>query len=153
LLLYNVGPGTSCIQTTLGLMGGEAYSGEAVAETDVELAMIPAPDFAALLDASKAFRAHVFQSFGARMADVTRTLERVAFVRVEARLAARLLSEADGEGFVRVTHGDLAVAIGSAREVVTRRLEALAKRGIVAVERGAVHLLDRTALQEIRDAD
>ena len=34
ILLYAVEPGESCVQTTLGLMGGEPYSGEAVAATD-----------------------------------------------------------------------------------------------------------------------
>ena len=31
ILLYEVTPGQSCVQSTLGLLGGEDYSGEAVA--------------------------------------------------------------------------------------------------------------------------
>ena len=49
ILLYAVEPGQSCVQTTLGLMGDEAYSGEAIAATDARVAAdparpVPAPD-------------------------------------------------------------------------------------------------------------
>ncbi|MCJ8519358.1 CRP-like cAMP-binding protein [Pseudorhizobium tarimense] len=44
------------------------------------------------------------------------------------------------------THHELAIIIGSAREVVSRRLEALAAKGIVANERGRVRILSRQDL-------
>ncbi|MCU0831366.1 MAG: Crp/Fnr family transcriptional regulator [Rhizobiaceae bacterium] len=149
LRLYSVGPGTSCIQTTLGLLGGEAYSGEAVAETDIDIALLPAADFRALMDVSPAFRDGVFRAFGARMADVTRTLEQVAFVRVEARLARHILDCADAGGVLESTHAEIATAIGSVREVVSRRLDALRGRGLVSLERGQTQILDRAALLAI----
>jgi CRP/FNR family transcriptional regulator len=75
-------------------------------------------------------------------------LDRVAFQRVETRLAACLLARAEG-GVVAATHADLAVMIGTAREVISRRLDALARRGIVAMARGQVRILDAEALGEI----
>ncbi len=77
-------------------------------------------------------------------------LERVAFQRVESRLAVTLLALAQGDE-VHSTHADLATRIGSAREVITRRLEALSKRGLVSVDRGLVRILNRPALQRIAD--
>ncbi len=41
ILLYAVEPGQSCVQTTLGLMAGEPYSGEALAATEARVVMIP----------------------------------------------------------------------------------------------------------------
>lgn len=41
LLLYSVTPGETCVQTTLGVLGGAAYSGEAVAESDLVAVMVP----------------------------------------------------------------------------------------------------------------
>ena len=38
LLLYSVDPGETCVQTTLGLLGAQSYTGEAIADT-VELTM------------------------------------------------------------------------------------------------------------------
>ena len=146
ILLYAVEPGESCVQTTLGLMGGAPYSAEAVCATEVRLALIPPGLFQGLMDGSDAFRRFVFRAFAARMTDMTALLERVAFARVEARLAEALLALAEGD-VVSATHAELAARIGSAREVVSRRLEALVQRGLVRTERGQVHLRDRAALR------
>ncbi len=48
ILLYAVEPGQSCVQTTLGLLGGEPYTGEAIAATDSLLVMIPSRLFLGL---------------------------------------------------------------------------------------------------------
>ena len=53
--------------------------------------VIPRGQFLRLMEASAPFRAFVFKAFGARMAEMIRLLERVAFQRVECRLAAALL--------------------------------------------------------------
>ena len=44
ILLYDVAPGQSCIQSTLGLLGGDDYSAEAVAETDARVVLLPKDD-------------------------------------------------------------------------------------------------------------
>lgn len=148
ILLYAVEPGQSCVQTTLGLMADETYSGEAHVATDARVVLIPRALFAGLMNEEPGFRAFVMQAFARRMADVTRLLEQVAFGRVEARLAAALLDLAEG-GIVHATQSDLAARIGSAREVVSRRLEAFHKQGWVETDRGAVRLTDPAALRAL----
>jgi CRP/FNR family transcriptional regulator len=152
ILLYAVAPGESCVQTTLGLMADEAYSGEAVVAAETEAVLIPRPLFAALLDEEPAFRAFVLRAFGRRMTDVTRLLERVAFGRIEARLAAALLDLAQ-DGTVHATQSQLAARIGSAREVVSRRIEAFVRAGWVVADRGAVRLTDIAALRQAAHTD
>ena len=149
ILLYAVEPGESCVQTTLGLLGDEPYSGEAICTRDTRAVIISAPRFHALMARSDAFRAFVFRAMAARMHDLTLLLERVAFVRVETRLAEALLELADANGAVTATHAELAARIGATREAVSRRLEAMAARGLVAIVRGRVTLSDRRALQDL----
>ena len=148
ILLYDVTRGESCVQTTLGLLGGEAYTGEAIAETDVRAVLVPRSAFLELMDMSGWFRHVVFRAFAARINDITKVLEQVAFVKVEQRLARQLFLAAGADGVVTQTHQDLAVAIGSAREVVSRRLEALAKQGLVTQERGQITILNRQGLKQ-----
>lgn len=153
MLLYEVGTGQTCIQTTLCLLGGQVYSGEAVARTDASFVMVPKAAFADLLGGSEAFRGFVFGAFGNRLKEVMALLEKVAFVRVEARLAGEILRRADEDGVAAATHQELATAIGSVREVVSRRLEALEKSGLVRLERGRVAIADRAGLvRTARDA-
>ncbi|MBK6467134.1 MAG: Crp/Fnr family transcriptional regulator [Rhodobacter sp.] len=151
ILLYAVEPGQSCVQTTLGLMADETYSGEAHAAAASRVVLIPKPMFTALLDQEAGFRSFVMAAFARRMSDVTRLLEQVAFGRIEARLAATLLDLAEG-GVVQATQSELAARIGSAREVVSRRLEAFQRQGWVQTDRGAVHLTDQGALRGIAAA-
>lgn len=137
ILLYAVEPGQSCVQTTLGLLAEEPYSGEAVATGPCEAVLIPRPLFARLMEDEAGFRQFVLQALGRRMTDVTRLLERVAFARVAARLASALL-ELVRDGEVHATQAELATHIGSAREVVSRQLEQFSRSGWVATERGRV---------------
>lgn len=141
VLLYAVEPGQSCVQTTLGLLGDEAYTGEAICAGSVEAVLIPRALFREAMDSDPVFRAFVLNAFGRRMADVTRVLERVAFGRLEPRLAEA--------GAVHATQAELAARIGSAREVVSRHLSALARDGLIAVDRGKIRLLDAEALRQL----
>ena len=147
LVLYRVGADEVCVQTTLCLMAGQDYSAEGVTETPVRLVMIPAARFDALMAISKVFRTFVFQRFGARLHDISRLLETVAFARIDARMAQILIARADAAGRIGLTHQALAEEVGTAREVVSRQLEALAKAGIVRTARGEVTILDRAALE------
>ena len=146
ILLYGVAPGETCVQTTLGLLGEEDYSGEAVTESEVEIVIIPKPLFLELMARSDKFRGFVFHAFAQRLQSIMRVLQQVAFIKVEERLAAALLERADDKGRVRNTHQELATAIGSAREVVSRRLEFFGKKGMVALDRGNVQITDRPGL-------
>ena len=148
ILLYSVSGGQSCIQSTLGLLGGEDYTGEAIAQTDCRLVLVPRDLFLSLMDQSPGFRGFVFSAFATRMQTMMHLLDQVAFQRIEARLARCLLERAHGDT-LRATHAEIAVMIGSAREVVSRRLDALARRGIVELDRGVVYLRDRSTLQAI----
>ncbi|MDQ7080626.1 MAG: Crp/Fnr family transcriptional regulator [Paracoccaceae bacterium] len=147
ILLYDITPGQTCVQSTLGILGHEDYSAEAHCETDCELALIPRDLFQHLLARSGPFRDFVFGAFARRLQEMMQLLEQVAFVRVEVRLATALLARADAGNMVLATHQELATQIGSAREVVSRRLDALAKRGFIRLDRGCVTLIDRAALQ------
>ncbi|MEL7258917.1 MAG: Crp/Fnr family transcriptional regulator [Pseudomonadota bacterium] len=151
ILLYAVEPGQSCVQSTLGLLGGEDYSGEAVVQQDAELVLIPRETFLALMKTSERFREYVFTAFAQRMQSMMHVLEKLAFSRVEARLAQCLLERAEG-GVLRATHAEIATMIGSAREVVSRRLDALEKRGVLRLDRGVVHIKDAATLVHIAES-
>lgn len=152
ILLYSVEPGQSCVQTTLGLLGGEDYSGEGVAGTDCTLVPIPRGLFLRLMDGEPAFRSFVFAAFAQRMKSMVHVLEKVAFQRVESRLAEALIALAD-DRVVSATQAELAARIGSAREVVSRRLDSFARRGWVETDRGQVRLTDLPALRRLAATD
>ena len=146
--LYDVRPGQTCVQTTLCLTAGRSYSAEGVTEKPTRLIVIPRARFESLMRAED-FRAFVFERFGARLDDMTRVLETIAFTRIDARLAQALLDRAGAAGEVTATHQQLADDIGSAREVVSRQLKIFAREGLVEAGRGALVLRDAAALRAL----
>lgn len=151
LFLYGVSRGETCVQTSLGLLGDEPYSAEAIAETDLVAVLVPKTVFQSLLAISPTFRDFVFRALAGRIADVMFVLEQVAFVRIESRLASALLSRMKDDGVVLATHHDLAVQVGTAREVVSRHLKALASKGFVSLERGSIRIERRDMLRAFAD--
>nr|WP_281843143.1 Crp/Fnr family transcriptional regulator [Sinisalibacter aestuarii] len=149
ILLYEVAPGQSCIQSTLGLLGGEAYSAEATTSQPTRLVLLPKPVFLELVDSSAAFRKVVFAAFAERMQAMMQLIETMSFMRVEARLATLVLERADADGTLAITQAEVARAIGTAREVVSRRLDKLARAGVIGAERGLIRVLDRAALEAL----
>ena len=150
ILLYDVTPGSSCIQSTLGLLGGEDYTAEALVENEARAVLMPRDLFLNILDSDPGFRQLVFAAFAQHMQSTMHLLERVAFQSVDARLADYLLTRAKG-GVLEATQQDIASAIGSAREVVSRRLDVMEKRGWLARERGRVTLKDRDAMRRLAE--
>jgi CRP/FNR family transcriptional regulator len=148
IVLYRVSAGETCALTTACLMGYEDYQAEAVAETDVRAVAIARSVFDDLIASSIEFRRFVFTAFSQRVTNLFRVIDEVAFGRIDARLAQRLLQLADPQGRVEATHQQLASELGSAREVVGRILSEFQRRGWIAQTRGSTTILDRSALEK-----
>lgn len=67
----------------------------------------------------------------------------------ESGRAITLYRVEDGEGVLRTTHQELAEALGSSREVVSRLLKDWERQGLVELRRGAVTILDSQGLRRI----
>lgn len=151
IMLYRFGGDETCILTTSCLLSGDDYCAEAHVETDVEACVLPLNSFNAMLDQSDAFRSLVFTSFSQRLAAMMGKIEDVAFVPIEQRLAARVLDLADQTLWITATHEQLANDLGSAREVISRKLSLWEKHGLVERTRGAFQIVDLAGLKTLAD--
>jgi CRP/FNR family transcriptional regulator, anaerobic regulatory protein len=146
ILLYQVGPAQTCVLTTSCLMAGSAFPAESTAETDVLHAALPASVFHRLMVASVPFREFVLDNYGDLLSNLITLIDEVAFASLDLRLARRLLAEADARGVVDKTHHQLALDLGSVREVISRYLREWERIGWVHVARGSIKVLNRNAL-------
>jgi len=144
MLLYRVCSGDSCVLTTSCLMSGDVYPAEGIAESEVLAFVISAQAFYRCMDRSSFFREFVFKKFSARLSEVIGLLEDVNFTGIDSRLCKALLNEK--KEIVALTHQELAVILGSAREVISRHLKRFESLGWVSLGRGTVTLLDKEAL-------
>lgn len=148
LELYRVRPGDGCVISSSCLLGRAQYNATGIAETDVALFFLPADLFAELIAREGAFRDYVFGLFGARLADIMELVDAVAFQRLDRRLAALLLGQGE---IVRTTHQQLADRLGSVREIVGRLLRNFEDRGLVALAREHVRVLDPDGLRAVAE--
>ena len=148
VVLYRVRPGGTCALTTSCLIGKEEYPAEAVIEEDVTALMIPDSQFRQALLDSEQFRQFVFQGFSRRLCTIVSRMENVAFKTIDQRLAHQLL-KGDDDSVSNITHQVLAAEIGTAREVVSRKLKRFESDGLIRSSRGRVEIIDRENLQAL----
>lgn len=141
IVLYRMGADDICTLSIGCLMTGRGYRAEAIVEDEAEAAIIPRGLFDRLMDQSAEFRLGIMESYGRRLDDLMLLVEEVAFHRMDERLAEWLQARAaDGQSVLNITHQELAVELGTAREVVSRLLKELERRGQVRLARGRVEL-------------
>jgi CRP/FNR family transcriptional regulator len=145
IVLYRLEADDICTLSIGCLMTGRAYKAEAVVEEEALALMIPRSVFERLMDQSVGFRLGIMESYGRRLDDLMLLVEEVAFRRMDQRLEEWLLVRA-ARGPVIITHQELAVELGTAREVVSRLLKELERRNMVRLARGKIevtNLLER----------
>lgn len=149
IVLYRVCPGEICMMTAASLMSGMAYRADGIVEEDARLQFVGEAEFDRQLATDATFRRFVLGSLATRMHGVVRLLQDVAFEGLGGRLAALLLARSSVDGVVRDTHEALALELGSAREVVSRRLKCFEQKGWVKLARGQLAVVDTDALRRL----
>ncbi|MAY21132.1 MAG: Crp/Fnr family transcriptional regulator [Erythrobacteraceae bacterium] len=153
VLLYRIGPGQSCVMTTSCLMSGRDYSAEATAETDCVACALSASLFQEKLSHSAYFRELVFDVFADRLGALMDKVEEVAFGSIDRRLARRILERLDHGPELTMTHEELAVDLGSSREVISRKLSKWSDHGLIKKAHRSIEILDVSALTQLAQAD
>lgn len=145
VLLYHVQAGESCVLTTSCLLGGNDYPAEGYTESEVSAFAIPAHVFHRCLQQSEFFREFVFRNFSKRLADVINRMSSISFDTVDQKLAKTLLGFACQT--IPKTHNELALEMGSAREVVSRHLKRFESLGWLSLNRGKIEIIDFESLK------
>ena len=149
IVLYRVTPNETCILSIACLLSQEAYSAEAIAETDVVAYVLPAGPFKALMDQSATFRNIVFSGYSQRIVGLMSRIEEIVCTRIDIRLAERLLALGGEINRVETTQYALAADLGTAREVIGRALKSFERAGWVSLSRGAIQIINKRALLSI----
>lgn len=146
VVLYKVKQSETCLITTTALLESDVYFARGTAETDIVALALPAPDFHAAIAQSPAFSKHIMLDYARRVESLVGLIGRLTSRDVKSDIASKLLAEMDEDGVVRITQAAFAREIGTAREVVARKLAELEAQGILKRERGRIRILDKTRL-------
>ncbi len=147
ITLYRFGDGQSCILTANAILSQKTFPAVATVERETEAVMIPAEKFREWVNKYELWRDYVFDLFSERLSNVMALVDEVVFRRLDARLAAFLVSRARWANPLRLTHQQIAAELGSSREVISRLLQDFAERGWVRGGRGEIEIVDAEALE------
>jgi len=136
--------------TTSCLISGDNYSAQAITDTEVDIRLLPKREFSDMLAEYPSFRQFVFDGFSDRLSAMMQRTNELATYSIDQRLASALLAR---NGFnpnspLHITHEELAVEIGTAREVVSRRLKVFEKNGLIRKNRMHPEILEEHLLEQ-----
>ena len=152
ITLYHVRAGETCLVNMMCVFLRQAAIASAQVETPTEAVILRPQAFRNGVREDDALRAFIFESMAFRLVDVMTLIEEIAFRRVDARLEALLLARFARERTIDATHEWIAAELGTAREVVSRLLKELERRGAIELGRGHITLRDRTRFEGAADA-
>jgi CRP-like cAMP-binding protein len=132
---------------------GVPYPGTVTTLEEVDVWVIPAQTLLHLVQRYPELAMAVIQRLGERVLHYIRLVEDLSLRSVEARLANTLLQNAElHEGQLIVprrvwtTYDEMAIRLGTVRDVLSRALKTLEAEGLLKVERRQIILLDRDGL-------
>ena len=149
--IFRIPAGEVCVLAAACSLSAITFQVQIQAEGETRALVIPVQVISALMRENLYAENFVYKSAAQRFSDTIRAVEQMLFRTLEQRVAAYLTGEALrlGTDTLRVTQEQLAQAIGSAREAVTRTLKKLSQAGLVELFRGGVRLLDREGLEQL----
>ncbi len=139
----------------IAVFTGKTYPGTVVALEDVDVWVVPAQTILDLTSRHPALAMAVIRHLGERVLHYISLVEDLSLRSVEARLANTLLRYAelhDGQLIVPrrewTTFDEMAVRLGTVRDVLSRALKTLEAENLLSVEKQAIVLLDPKGLEE-----
>ncbi|WP_299445057.1 Crp/Fnr family transcriptional regulator [uncultured Phycicoccus sp.] len=136
------------------VLGQQMHDNFAEALDDVTVCVLSRADVQRFLLSDPRITARILGILGARVSQLERRLSDSVFKSAPQRIAGTLclVAEAEpprrlgGRPQVRLTHEQVAALAGTSRETATKVLNEYADRGLVALGRGRVAILDLAAL-------
>ena len=151
ITLYRLHKGDMCMLSASCVLKAVTFDVFVDAEEDSECFVISGPAFAAVSERNPDIKIFALETAVSRFSDVMWVMQQILFMSMDKRLAIFLSDESSrtGSDTIRLTHGQIALYMGSAREVVSRMLKYFANEGIVEVSRGGIMILDKKRLLEL----
>jgi len=143
LLLYYLRPGETCAMSLTCCTGDSLSNVRAVAEEDTYAIAIPVKFMDEWTQEYRSFKHFVLLTYQRRYEELLRTIDGIAFQKLDERLTALLKekSKAHGSNILSVTHQELAQELNSSREVISRLLKQLERMQFVRLGRNKIEIL------------
>jgi CRP/FNR family transcriptional regulator, anaerobic regulatory protein len=144
LLIYYIEPAQSCVMTFYAALKNTPSKVFATTEEDSKILLIPVHFLPIWLKEYPDFNELFYSQFNLRYSELLDTIGHLLFDRMDKRLYEFLKKKSDlmGSDTIRMSHGQIANELGTAREVVTRVLKKLEADGKILHHSGIIKIPD-----------
>ena len=143
IILYYLSNNESCAMAYACCMEAKLSEVKAIAEDNVELIKIPHEKLDEWLMKYPSWKSYIFSSFTQRFNELLRSLESVAFHKLDERLIKYLKNKTkmSGKTSIQLSHNQIAEEMGTSRVVISRLLKQLENDKKLVLYRNEIKLL------------
>jgi len=140
LLLYYLRPGEVCTVSLICCMDRTKSRVRAITEEDTSVILIPVELLDNWMTRFQTWKAYVMRSMQMRFDELLVALDSIAFLKMDERLKKFFQDYYRTRGLkvYEGSHQDIALALNSSREVISRLLKQMEKKGMVTLARGRI---------------
>lgn len=143
ILLYYLSSNESCSMAYSCCLEAKKSEVKAVAEDNVELIAIPHVKLDDWLCAYPSWKNYIMRSFNERFIELLKSIESIAFHKLDERLIAYLKEKQrlSGSSVIKASHGLIADELATSRVVISRLLKQLENDKKIILYRNEIKLL------------
>ncbi len=142
LLIYYIRSGETCAMSLICCSGNAVSNVRAVAEEDSELLLLPIQIIDEWTTKYPSFKSFILKTYQKRFEELLNTIDSIAFHNLDDRLSQLLKQKSENEGSeLKTTHQELANQLNSSREVISRLLKQMERKGKIQMGRNKITLL------------
>lgn len=141
--MYHLHPGQACAISMVCATQSQTSQIMAKAIEDVEIISIPLSLMEKWMGEHKSWYEFVIATYRTRFEEILEVVDNIAFRAMDERLEFYLKRQAEACGCkeLKVSHQEIATDLNTSREVISRLLKKMEQRGLVALHRNQIALL------------
>ena len=140
LLLYYLRPGEVCTVSLICCMDRTRSRVKAVTEEKTTTIVVPVELLDNWMTKYQTWKEYVMRSMQMRFDELLNALDSIAFLKMDERLEKFFTDRYSSTGSMifEGSHHDVAMAMNSSREVISRLLKQMEKKGLIFLSRGRI---------------
>jgi len=140
LLLYYLRPGEVCTVSLICCMDRTRSRVRAVAEEETTAIIVPVELLDSWMTMFQTWKEYVMRSMQLRFDELLDALDSIAFLKLDERLEKFFTDRyrSSGSKIFEGSHQDVALAMNSSREVISRLLKQMEKKGLISLSRSRI---------------
>jgi len=140
LLLYYLRPGDVCTVSLICCMDRTKSRVKASTEEETTAILVPVELLDSWMTRFQTWKEYVMRSMQKRFDELLDALDSIAFLKMDERLEKFFVDRyrSNGSTLFEGSHQEVALALNSSREVISRLLKQMEKNGLIHLSRGRI---------------